>query len=131
MAPLHPSDRAWLLKRLPAAKAEALRHLLAEPRLSKLAGRGAELSSRLSLAKPAEASTDVVDPAVAVIAGMPQDWALLALASLPAVHRVRCLDALPGKLVAAAAAYTWPDADSMPLQLRQTISRWLEGEAAA
>jgi hypothetical protein len=130
MIALHPSDRAWLLARLPVARAEALRDALAEPRLRKLAGQGAQLPSRLSLAQPSQASLEPVDPAVAMIATLPHDWALLALASLPPVRRTRCLDELPAKLVAAAAAYAWPDAEAMPLHLRQTISHWLEGEAA-
>lgn len=131
LASLHPTDRAWLLRQLPAVQARALQEVLCAPELKRWNGRLGELEIPPPALAAVEADTPV--PPTALPAGLRQAdpaWIALWLAAhapKDAEYDIEDLGPSRARKVREAAA-SLPR--SLPPSLRDALAQW-PGQASA
>lgn len=126
---LHPADRDWLLERLPVAEASALRALLAEPGIERLARVAHDVEPPLPAVAPVRAaaaprlptdSLDRLDPA----------WASLWLQAAGGDALDRYLTHATPARAARIAATAGQTGSRLPARLAESLGRWVPDAGA-
>ncbi|WP_448102727.1 hypothetical protein [Luteibacter jiangsuensis] len=130
LVPLHPADRDWLLERLPVAEASALRALLAEPGIERLACVAHDVEPprpALAPARPTAVprlptdSLDRLDPA----------WASLWLQAAGDDAMDRYLTHATPARAARIAATAGQTGSHLPAKLAESLGRWVPDAGAS
>jgi hypothetical protein len=124
LAGLHPADREWMLRRLPADQARIVRHLLGRSDLKRLGVHALAVETPAASPPPPQAAANDHAALRQQLAPLSPAWAALSLAALSPEHLDRYLGMIDRsraqKVTDAARRFT----QGLPASLSAAIADW-------